>query len=380
MNGPKAKVRMASPKQVVVVGGGIMGCAVAWRAAQAGLAVTLVERASLGQGSTRAAGGILGVQAEGPLGPLQALCLASRLQYAAFVRDVAAQAGFTVPYREGGSLTLGADPADTARRRAQVDADAAAGRPAQWLTPQQASQQWPGLSVPDTGAALFPLDGVVDPPALCRALATAARRAGATVLENTPVSQVVTTAGHVKRVVTTAATLPADAVVVCAGAWSTQLPEMGLPPGAVRPVRGQMVALHHAEVRPPGVVFRGHGYLVPREDGVILAGSTMEERGFETAVTAEGLTRLLTLAQLLYPALKDATVVDTWSGLRPATPDGLPILGAGDVGGLVWATGHFRNGILLTPITAHLVTQVLLGHTPDVDLAPFSPQRPGLRP
>ena len=149
----------------------------------------------------------------------------------------------------------------------------------------------------------------------------------------------------------------------------------GLPPGAVRPVRGQIAVL---DTRPPllsRVVFSGHGYVVPRADGRILCGSTMEEVGFEKAVTAGGLRQVLDIAIGISPALARAPVVETWSNFRPASPDGEPILGEGTVAGLLYATGHTRNGILLTPVTADAIAALVLGRPPPVDLAPFSPAR-----
>ncbi|HET6923057.1 MAG TPA: FAD-dependent oxidoreductase, partial [Anaeromyxobacteraceae bacterium] len=166
-------------------------------------------------------------------------------------------------------------------------------------------------------------------------------------------------------------------VVLAAGAWSSRVEGNGLPAGAVRPVRGQIALL---DTRPPllsRVVFSGHGYVVPRTDGRILVGSTMEEVGFEKAVTAGGLLHVLGLAVEIAPRLALAPFVDCWSNFRPATPDGNPILGPGAVPGLFYATGHYRNGILLTPVTADAVSAVVLGRPPPVDLAPFSPARLG---
>ena len=164
-------------------------------------------------------------------------------------------------------------------------------------------------------------------------------------------------------------------MVLAAGAWSLQVSGHDLPAGAVRPVRGQIAVL---DTRPPllsRVVFSDKGYLVPRPDGRILCGSTMEEAGFEKAVTAGGLLHVLQLAVEVAPALAAAPVVETWSNFRPATPDGLPILGPGRVPGLFYATGHYRNGVLLTPVTADAVSAAVLGRPTPVDLAPFGPAR-----
>jgi glycine oxidase len=169
--------------------------------------------------------------------------------------------------------------------------------------------------------------------------------------------------------------IDAAAVVLAAGAWSLQVVGHGLPPNAVRPVRGQIAVV---ETRPPlltRVVFSGHGYAVPRADGRILLGSTMEEVGFEKAVTAGGLRHVLEVGIGLAPAIAQAPVVESWSNFRPASPDGEPILGPGATPGLFYATGHTRNGILLCPITADAIAACVLGTPPPVELAPFSALR-----
>jgi glycine oxidase len=169
--------------------------------------------------------------------------------------------------------------------------------------------------------------------------------------------------------------LDAGAVVLAAGSWSLLVEGSGLPPGSVRPVRGQIAVI---DTRPPllsRVVFSGRGYVVPRADGRLLCGSTMEEVGFEKAVTAGGLRQVLDIALEIAPVLEKAPVVETWANFRPASPDGEPILGPGTIPNLFHATGHTRNGILLAPITADAVSAAILGDAPPVDLAPFSPAR-----
>ncbi|HET9752714.1 MAG TPA: FAD-dependent oxidoreductase, partial [Myxococcales bacterium] len=171
--------------------------------------------------------------------------------------------------------------------------------------------------------------------------------------------------------------IEASAVVLAAGSWSNAVEGSGLPEGAVRPVRGQMALL---DTRPPlleRVVFSDKGYVVPRADGRVLCGSTMEEVGHERAVTAGGLRSILDLAIEIAPALAGAPVLETWNNFRPASPDGWPVLGASTVSGLYYATGHTRNGILLCPVTADAVAAAILGRAPPVDLSPFSAGRLG---
>jgi glycine oxidase len=169
--------------------------------------------------------------------------------------------------------------------------------------------------------------------------------------------------------------IEAGAVVLAAGAWSLQVAGHGLPPNAVRPVRGQIAVVATTPPLLSRVIFSGHGYAVPRADGRILLGSTMEEAGFEKAVTAGGLRHVLEVGIDLAPAIAAAPVVESWSNFRPASPDGEPILGPGAVPGLFYATGHTRNGILLCPITADAVAACVLGTPPPVELAPFSARR-----
>jgi glycine oxidase len=171
--------------------------------------------------------------------------------------------------------------------------------------------------------------------------------------------------------------IEAGAVVLAAGAWSNTVEGSGLPPGAVRPVRGQIALL---DTRPPllgRVVFSEKGYVVPRADGRVLCGSTMEEVGYERAVTAGGLRGVLDLAIEIAPALAGAPILETWSNFRPASPDGCPVLGASAVSDLYYATGHTRNGILLCPITADALAAAIVGRAPPVDLSPFSVGRLG---
>jgi len=164
-------------------------------------------------------------------------------------------------------------------------------------------------------------------------------------------------------------------VVLAAGAWSNQVEGSGLPKGAVRPVRGQIALLDGRLPLLSRVVFSQKGYVVPRADGRVLCGSTMEEAGFERAVTAGGLRSVLSLAIEICPALADAPILETWSNFRPASPDGWPVLGPAALPGLHYATGHTRNGILLCPITADAVSAEILGRPPVADLEPFSVRR-----
>lgn len=362
---------------VVVIGAGVQGCAVAWRLAQAGRDVLVLERSIPGAEASSAAGGILspGVEALEP-GPFHDLGRASLARYPAFVAELEAATGVALGLRRGGTLEVALDDQHArvlAGRAARLEK---AGLPVTVLDDAEVRRLEPGLSPEARGALWFEDEASLDPRLLGRALAIAAQRAGARFLTG-QVRAIRHEGGRVVGVDHEGGPVDAPVVVLAAGSWSLQVAGHGLPAGAVRPVRGQIALL---DTRPPllsRVIFSGHGYVVPRADGRVLCGSTMEEVGFEKAVTAAGLHHVLAVGMGIAPALGRAPVVETWSNFRPASPDGEPILGPGAVPGLLYATGHTRNGILLCPITADAVAACALGTRPPVDLTPFSPTRLG---
>ncbi len=367
----------AMKADVVVIGAGVQGCAVAWRLAQAGRDVVVLERAIPGAEASSAAGGILspGVEALEP-GPFYDLGRASLARYPAFVAELEAATGLALGYRAAGTLEVALDDQHARLLAGRAAKLQAAGLPVTVLDDAEVRRLEPGLSPETRGALWFEDEGSLDPRQLGRALAIAAQRAGARFLTG-QVRAIRREGGRVAGVDHEAGPVDAPAVVLAAGSWAMQVAGHGLPPGAVRPVRGQMAVL---DTRPPllaRVVFSGHGYVVPRPDGRVLCGSTMEEVGFEKAVTAGGLRHVLEVGMEIAPALARAPLVESWSNFRPASPDGEPILGPGAVPGLLYATGHTRNGILLCPVTADAVAAVLLGRAPPVDLALFSPARLG---
>jgi glycine oxidase len=361
----------------VVVGAGLQGCGVALRLAQAGKSVLVLERSIPGAEASSAAGGILspGVEAVEP-GPFYDLCALALSRYSAFAAEVERLSGMWVGFRAGGTLEVALDD-----RMAQVLAGRAAklsriGAAVDVLDGDAARRLEPALSDQSRGALYFPGEASVDPRLLGRALHLAASRAGARFVSG-QVRGIAYESGRVVGVDHETGRIASPVVVLAAGAWSLQVGGHLLPPGAVRPVRGQIAVI---DTRPPllnRVIFSEKGYVVPRPDGRILCGSTMEEVGFEKAVTAGGLLHVLELAVEIAPRLATAPVVETWSNFRPGTPDGAPILGAGAAEGLFYATGHYRNGVLLAPITADAVSDAVLGRPPPVDLSPFSPARLG---
>lgn len=325
----------------IILGGGLIGLASALELAGRGLRVCLLDRGAPGAQASFAAAGILGPQSEAPApSPMLELGRRSWELYPAFVAPLG-QVGF----RACGTLHL-AFTAEEAER----------------LAAQRAWQVQEGVRVEERASAarlalFFPDEGQVDNRKLLAALRAACVRAGVE-LRSAAASAV-----DGGRVVVQEGELRARAVVVCCGSWTGKL--LPLP---VSPVRGQMIAL---DARPPScVVFGGGGYLVPR-DGRTLVGATMEQAGFDARPTDAGRAELL---QVAARHGVQGRVVDHWAGLRPATPDGLPCLGRVPGGALV-AAGHYRNGVLLTPISARIVAALVLGETPPLDLSPFDPAR-----
>jgi len=362
---------------VVVVGAGLQGTSVALRLARAGRSVLVLERSVPGAEASSAAAGILspGVEAA-ELGPFHALCSASLARYPAWVAEVEEASGMAVGFRALGTLEVATDDDHAKVLAARAERLVAHHLPVQVLDGAEVRVLEPGLSPEARGALLFAGEASVDPRALARAVAIAADRAGARFVTG-QVRRIVTSGegSHVVGVEHESGRIEAGAVVLAAGSWSLLVEGHGLPPRAVRPVRGQIAVL---DTRPPllsRVIFSGKGYVVPRPDGRVLCGSTMEEVGFEKAVTAGGLVHVLEVGIGIAPALASAPVLETWSNFRPASPDGEPILGAGPVPGLFYATGHTRNGILLAPITADAIGATILGEPPPVDLRPFSAGR-----
>ncbi len=362
---------------VAIIGGGIMGSAVALRLRQRGVGVTVIERGIPGAEASSAAAGILGPQmeAEGP-GPLLDLGLQSRALYPELAAELRDATGIDIGYDRSGVLAAALDEVGEGELAARRAWQTAAGLRVELVTGAEARAREPALG-PEVRAALaLDDDGQVNARELARAFSQAAAAAGARFLTGRYVRRVVTDRGAVTGVELDGDVLPAATVVVAAGSWSGLVEGAGVPATVVRPARGQLVSI---ETRPPMfrhvVSVHGRGYLVPRRDGTVLAGSTVEMAGFRKQVTVGGLASILGLARTLVPGLADAAVTGSWSNFRPYTEDHLPVLGATGVRGLVLATGHFRNGILLAPITAVSIAELVATGKSSVDLGPFSVRR-----
>ena len=356
------------PSDVVVVGGGVIGLAVAWRARQAGMTVTVLERDTVGAGTSHVAAGMLAPVAEVEFGEagrrLLELGLRSARIWPTFAAELEAAGETTVGLIETGTLLAACDEDDARELERQLDFRRSLGLAVRRLLPSEARELEPALAPTVRLALEAPEDHSVDPRLVLAALARACVAAGVRLRERSPVARVEVD-GRVAGVsLEDGERVHAEQVVLAAGAWSERIE--GLPAGAgvpVRPVKGQILRLR--DPAGPGLLrrvlrFRG-GYLVPRADGRYILGATVEERGFELSPTAGGVYELLRDARELVPGITELEIEELSVGLRPGTPDNAPAIGRGALAGLIWATGHYRNGILLAPLTAELVTGVLVG-------------------
>lgn len=346
---------------VTVVGSGIIALACALEAADRGVRVRLIGTAHHGEASPAAAG-MLAPSVERELGPLHDVARASRDLYPAYLAALAARTGVHVPRNALGILEVATSAERAARLRRTAEP------PSEWLERSELLALEPGITPAAVGGVRHPDDGAVDPLALLDALRTAVARHERITVVREDVQAVRGGAGG--AVVTTDGDgrFESEHVLLAAGAWTPLI--AGVPPIPVAPVRGQMVAYDAAPLR--HVVYGETGYLVPRHDGHTAAGSTMEHAGFDATVTDSGVAAVRHAAEATAPALASAALHAAWAGLRPVTPDGRPILGPDpEHPRLVYACGHSRNGILLTPITALLVADLLTGTTPRHDVSQF---------
>jgi glycine oxidase len=351
---------------VIVIGGGIIGLSLSIALRKRGATVLVVERGEPGQEASHAAAGML---ADFPLETpaiLQALVTASAQMYPEFVHELQDESGMNVDLRDQGTIFF--PSAKEVHDRPTLLTDHPLPAPLAELEPalaaSQASAQAP---------AVYLKERSVDPRALTAAALAAARHRGVDLSTGTAVTAVLLANGNAAGVSTVRTSYRASTVVNCAGAWAGQLSPRQIP---THPVKGQMLSVASASrdllrhvVRAP------EAYLVPRSDGRILVGATVEEAGFDKRTDADTIQRLHRAAIGLVPALRQARLLEAWAGLRPGSPDNLPILGATRTPGYFAATGHFRDGILLAPITAHVMARMVTAADPEYDLSPFSPER-----
>lgn len=368
---------MSKPANVVIVGGGIIGCASAYELAKAGCAVTVIERDTVGCEASGAAAGMLVPLGCPPRpGIFQELALASWRLYPETTTELEEVTGLDVEYITTGSLYLLFSAEEVHAAHAQCRSPLAKELGVRVLEGHEARELEPALSR-NTRAALFaPVDHWVNNPRLTLAYAQAAHRHGARLKLGARVTEVIVEGGRTSGVVAEGERLSADAVLIAAGAWSGELVASLGAELPVEPARGQMLAVSNV---PPLLTHCVHGsdaYVVPRPSGELLVGATVEHVGFVRAVTPEGIGSLIRSALDLVPELADRPITRTWSGFRPWAPDSLPILGPWPgIPGLFVATAHFRNGILLAPATARLIRELIVDGKSSLDLTPFLPDR-----
>jgi glycine oxidase len=359
---------------VAVVGGGLIGLACAWRAADRGLSAVVIERDRPGAGASGVAAGMLAPVTEADFGEqaLLRLGLASRELWPGFAAELEERSGMPTSFRESGALVVAADRDDAEELRRLHRFQRELGLEAEWLAPRECRRLEPALAPSVAGGVLTPQDAHADPAAVVagleRLVEVVRSRAAAVETEHDRVAGVRLETGEGIR---------AEQVVIAAGPWSPDLDPLGAGP-PVRPVKGQILELRvrgGAQAPLERIVRSPRCYLLARPDGRVVLGATVEEQGFDTALTAGGVYRLLEAAREILPEVEELELVQVRAGLRPGTPDNAPLIGPGGVEGLFWATGHHRNGVLLAPVTARALAGMLAGEAVDGELAAFSPER-----
>ena len=365
---------------VAIVGAGVCGLGIGWRLAQAGCRVRAFDRAEAGRATSWVAAGMLaaGVEAEPGEERLLALTLESQRRWPTFVRELEDISGLDVGYRDHGTLVVALNRDEADRLRFDFEYQRSQGVELDWLSPAEARRLEPCLSRQVTAAVMSPNDHQVDNRLLMRALRQAFLEAGGELLEQTPVEAVDIEAGRVRGVLAAGQHWASDIVVLSAGPWTRELgglsDKLRVP---VRPLKGQALVLQMDMDRPllKHVLWAPKLYLVPRRDGQLLIGATVEEKGFDNNLTAGGIYALLEGARRALPTVEELPIEEFRVGFRPSARDDAPILGPGRAHGLFVATGHHRNGILLAPITADLMAEAILGDKVPAALRNFGPDR-----
>jgi glycine oxidase len=362
---------------VVIVGGGVAGCATAFYLARAGASVTVLERGELAGEASGAAAGMLAALSDegGDRGPeFQKLCLDSLRLYHDLLPQLEAT-GIDLRYRRSGVLHLALDEAEAVVLRRRFEAQRALSPGMRWLEGADLQREEPELTPKAAAGLLSPEEHYLDPQRLVLALAEGARRSGADVRTATPAVAMRGSDGRLRSVQTPHGHFEADHILLAAGPWTKGLARRLGAHVPVTPMRGQMLALGPA-TRLNHVIWGEKAYLVPRENGLTFVGATVEDVGFRKRTTVAAIRHLRRAAAEMVPGLGLAGMASSWAGLRPGSPDGLPMLGLLPGWANVWvATGHFRNGILLGPITGKLMSESILAGRPGPRLAPFAPAR-----
>jgi glycine oxidase len=373
-------LKSAEQFDAAVIGGGVIGCSIAWRLAQAGMRVAVIERGDVGREASHAAGGMLAPLAEADAADeFFHLAVASRAMYADFAREVKEASGIDIEYRTEGTLYLSLTEEDDEELDHRWQWQHAAGLNVKRLSAGCVRKLEPMINERLRWALKFPDDHQVNNRQLTVALHSAAQKAGVEFRTHIEADRILMENRRAMGVNTVRGEVRSNTIIVAAGSWSGLLKEGGgtfLPSVQVEPVRGQMVSVEMPQPQVTHVIYSRRSYLIPRLGGFLIAGSTTERVGYDKRVTAGGVASVIERAMEILPCFGEAAIQETWAGLRPGSPDDLPILGVDShLSGLIYATGHYRNGILLTPITAKAISELALKGESSVTIAPFSVER-----
>lgn len=372
-----------STYDVAIAGGGIIGATIAFELATAGLRVIVLDRQEPGREASWAAAGMLSPGPDAPSAtPITPFAKESFRLYPDFLARLEKTSGQTVPFARNGTLELFSDPNSEAARDTMIAQHTALGLKIEAAGLAAVRKSEPSIGPQITAAAWLPDEATVEPRALITAVIAACKNLGVEFLSGHAVTSIVREGDACVGLVAGIETMRAGHVVIAAGSFSgsPNAADANHDSGLARfapthPVRGQILALRHPKIQITRVVRSEKGYLVPRLDGRLIAGSTLEKVGFDKQVTSGGIHKILEGVREMVPALVDADIVETWAGLRPGTPDDLPIIGASSVSGLLVATGHYRNGVLLAPATAAAIRDLIVKGDTALKINPFSPLR-----
>lgn len=364
--------------KALVIGGGIIGGSVAWRLAAEGIKVTVLERGQVGQEASWAAAGMIAPQAEaeGP-GPFLDLCLKGREAFDLIVDRLRHDSGVDPEYDAPGILYVALDERERAELEGRARWQRKLGLKIGELTGAQARRIEPKLTPQAIYALHLPDNRRIDNRKLTQAYLSAAMRAGAELRQGALVEAIVARNAHATGVrLGDGSVEEADVIVNAAGSWAGTIRGLEADAVRLRPIRGQIICFQGRPDLLGWAIFSLRGYLVPRRDGRLLAGSTMEEAGFDKSVTMAGIGRIVSGANALVPELASLPFREAWAGFRPATDDTLPVLGPSPaLANVFYAAGHYRSGILLSALTGEIIADLVKGRTPPIDLAPFSAAR-----
>ncbi len=365
---------------VVIIGGGVIGLAIARELVRGGISdVTLIERAGLGAEASSAAAGMLAPQAEADRADeFFYLTCRSRDMYPRFASELREETGIDIELETTGTLYLGFSDHDVQELEQRYAWQTAAGLPVEMLTREEAQTIETRISDGVQLALRFPLDTQVENRRLVTALSTSSQQLGVRLVTGTTVKSLNVNHSRISGVDTSQGNVATSNVVIAGGAWASMLnvPDKALPDIGIEPVRGQMLCFEANPQIARHVVYSPRGYIVPRRDGRLLAGSTTEFAGFDRRVTAAGVQSITSTALEICPLISSLPLAASWAGLRPRAADGLPVLGpCAEIEGVFYATGHYRNGILLAPITGELIAASIIEKAFDPVLDIFSPDR-----